>query len=76
MPGAAIVVEITESVLLNASDEVDRQLQAYRDAGCHYGQGYLFSHSLPPEKFEALLLQAGAGIPAEQILAQRELIGL
>ena len=156
LPGQAIVVEITEGVLLNASGEVGRQLQSYRDAGmqiaiddfgtgyssmayvkklvvdylkidrsfirdmatndddraiaetiilmarrlgikviaegieteeqkallraagCQYGQGYLFSHPLPPEKFETLL-QAQHPEPEinpAEISAQPQLIGL
>jgi EAL domain-containing protein (putative c-di-GMP-specific phosphodiesterase class I) len=156
LPGQAIVVEITEGVLLNASSEIDRQLQSYREAGmqiaiddfgtgyssmayvkklvvdylkidrsfvrdmaaneddraiaetiilmarrlgikviaegieteeqeallraagCQYGQGYLFSHPLPPEKFETLL-QAGYPEPEinhAEISAQPQLIGL
>lgn len=45
LPGQAIVVEITEGLLLNASSEIDRQLQSYREAGMQiaiddFGTGY------------------------------------
>ena len=37
--------------------ETEQQLDLLKKIGCDYGQGYLFSRPLPPEKFEALLLQ-------------------
>ncbi len=45
LPGQSIVVEITEGLLLDASDAVTRQLIAYRDAGIQvalddFGTGY------------------------------------
>ncbi len=33
------------------------QFQVLRDAGCDYGQGYLFGTPLPPDEFEHLLRQ-------------------
>jgi len=38
--------------------ETEQQLDLLKKIGCDYGQGYLFSRPLPPEKFEELLLQA------------------
>jgi diguanylate cyclase (GGDEF)-like protein/PAS domain S-box-containing protein len=45
LPGEAIVVEITEGLLLDATDDVARQLLAFRDAGIvvamdDFGTGY------------------------------------
>jgi EAL domain-containing protein (putative c-di-GMP-specific phosphodiesterase class I) len=47
-------------------------------AGCQYGQGYLFSHPLPPERFEALFIapETAAETMASEISAQPQLIGL
>lgn len=35
--------------------ETERQRQILVGAGCDFGQGYLFSHAIPPEEFGALL---------------------
>ena len=61
------MVKITEGVLLNASGDVDPQLQ-----------GYLFFHSLPPEKFEALFIAPETALETmdTEISAQPQLIGL
>ncbi|MGH2846741.1 MAG: EAL domain-containing protein [Thermoleophilaceae bacterium] len=40
--------------------ETEEQATALRDLGCHYAQGYLYAHPLPPEELEELL---GAGLP-------------
>jgi diguanylate cyclase (GGDEF)-like protein/PAS domain S-box-containing protein len=37
--------------------ETELQRDLLKKIGCDYGQGYLFSRPLPPEKFEELLLQ-------------------
>lgn len=37
--------------------ETELQRDLLKKIGCDYGQGYLFSRPLPPEKFEKLLLQ-------------------
>jgi diguanylate cyclase (GGDEF)-like protein/PAS domain S-box-containing protein len=36
--------------------ETEQQLDLLKKIGCDYGQGYLFSRPLPPDKFEELLL--------------------
>jgi EAL domain-containing protein (putative c-di-GMP-specific phosphodiesterase class I) len=46
--GAQIGVEVAAQRLESAAD-----LDVARTAGCGYGQGYLFSHPLPPEHLEA-----------------------
>ncbi|MDB5796317.1 MAG: hypothetical protein JWP36_219, partial [Paucimonas sp.] len=38
--------------------ETQGQRELLRDAGCDYGQGFLFSEAVPPVVFERLLLQA------------------
>jgi EAL domain-containing protein (putative c-di-GMP-specific phosphodiesterase class I) len=38
--------------------ETELQRDLLKKIGCDYGQGYLFSRPLPPEKFEELLLQS------------------
>jgi diguanylate cyclase (GGDEF)-like protein len=35
--------------------ETQRQADFLRDAGCDYGQGFLYSPALPPDEFEAML---------------------
>jgi len=35
--------------------ETDEQRRWLAEAGCDYGQGFLFSHPIPPEQFEELL---------------------
>jgi diguanylate cyclase (GGDEF)-like protein/PAS domain S-box-containing protein len=35
--------------------ETEQQCELLRDAGCDYGQGYLFARPMPGEEFEALL---------------------
>ena len=44
--------------------ETEEQLQALREIGCHYAQGYYFSPPVPPEQFEPLLEQAA--LPAAE----------
>jgi EAL domain-containing protein (putative c-di-GMP-specific phosphodiesterase class I) len=58
--------------------ETEEQKALLRAAGCQYGQGYLFSHPLPPEKFETLLQaqQPEPEINQAEISAQPQLIGL
>ena len=36
--------------------ETEAQRQILADAGCDYGQGYLFSRPVPPQEFEKLLI--------------------
>jgi len=38
--------------------ETEEQKQALEKAGCHMGQGYLFSRPLPADEFQALLAAA------------------
>jgi EAL domain-containing protein (putative c-di-GMP-specific phosphodiesterase class I) len=41
--------------------ETEAQLALLKEAGCDYGQGFLFSPALPPQGFEALLIADRAG---------------
>ncbi|RJF97443.1 EAL domain-containing protein [Noviherbaspirillum saxi] len=36
--------------------ETDAQKTSLIDAGCDYGQGFLFSRAMPPEEFEKVLM--------------------
>ena len=38
--------------------ETEEQKRALEKAGCHMGQGYLFSRPLPADEFQALLANA------------------
>jgi EAL domain-containing protein (putative c-di-GMP-specific phosphodiesterase class I) len=48
--------------------ETEAQREMLSQAGCDYGQGFLFSRALPPLEFEALLradrMRAGVSAPA------------
>lgn len=44
--------------------ETEQQRQLLLDAGCDYGQGYLFSRPLPASRFEELLAQRASGFSA------------
>ena len=37
--------------------ETDQQYQLLREAGCDYGQGFLFSEAVPAPEFETMLRQ-------------------
>jgi EAL domain-containing protein (putative c-di-GMP-specific phosphodiesterase class I) len=41
--------------------ETEAQLALLKQAGCDYGQGFLFSAALPSQDFEAILMADRAG---------------
>jgi EAL domain-containing protein (putative c-di-GMP-specific phosphodiesterase class I) len=55
---ATAVVAMAEALGLTTAAEgieTTEQLDAVRQLGCDWGQGFLFARPLPPDEFEALL---------------------
>jgi len=50
--------------------EVERHAAALRDAGCEFGQGYLFGRAMPAPAFEAYM-SAPRGLADVQPVAER-----
>ena len=55
LPPGALELELSESLLVDETDQIQKQLKSLSELGCNIGQGYYWSKPVPGDVLSELL---------------------